>query len=118
VGSEDESASEVMGGIYRPLSLNQSAPVMLTRRRTAELIKYAANAFLAVKITFINEIADLCEAVNGVEFANNAYHAAEGADALVIVTEWDAFRALDLRNIYPRDEAERAGFTLIGIGKG
>lgn len=63
VGSEDEGASEVMRGIYRPLSLNQSAPVMFTGRRTAELIKYAANAFLAVKITFINEIADLCEQV-------------------------------------------------------
>ncbi|ODP36459.1 UDP-glucose dehydrogenase family protein [Sphingomonas turrisvirgatae] len=63
VGSEDEAASDVLRGIYRPLSLNQSAPVMFTGRRTAELIKYAANAFLAVKITFINEIADLCEAV-------------------------------------------------------
>ncbi len=265
VGSEDEGASEVMRGIYRPLSLNQSAPVMFTGRRTAELIKYAANAFLAVKITFINEIADLCEQVgadvqevsrgigmdnrigrkflnagpgyggscfpkdtlallktaddnetplriveatvqvndsrkramgrkvikamggevrdktvailgltfkpntddmrdapsiaiiqtlqdagarvkaydpegveqarlvlNNVEFTASAYAAAEGADALVIVTEWDAFRALDLgrlksllnqpllidlRNIYPAAEAERAGFRLVGIGK-
>jgi UDPglucose 6-dehydrogenase len=63
IGSEDERASDVMRGVYRPLSLNQSAPLMFTGRRTAELIKYAANAFLAVKITFINEIADLCEAV-------------------------------------------------------
>lgn len=265
VGSEDEGASEVMRGIYRPLSLNQSAPVMFTGRRTAELIKYAANAFLAVKITFINEIADLCEQVgadvqevsrgigmdnrigrkflnagpgyggscfpkdtlallktsddfetplriveatvqandsrkramgrkvikamggevrdktvailgltfkpntddmrdapsiaiiqtlqdagarvkaydpegveqaklvlNNVEFTASAYAAAEGADVLVIVTEWDAFRALDLgrlksllnqpllidlRNIYPAAEAERAGFRLVGIGK-
>ena len=265
VGSEDEGASEVMRGIYRPLSLNQSAPVMFTGRRTAELIKYAANAFLAVKITFINEIADLCEQVGAdvqevsrgigmdnrigrkflnagpgyggscfpkdtlallktaddnetplriveatvqvndqrkramgrkvikamggevrgktvailgltfkpntddmrdapsiaiiqtlqdagatvkafdpegveqaklvikdVEFAANPYAAAEGADALVIVTEWDAFRALDLtriksllnqpllidlRNIYPAAEAERAGLTLVGVGK-
>jgi UDPglucose 6-dehydrogenase len=52
----------VLGEIYRPLSLNQ-APVMYTARRTAELIKYAANAFLATKITFINEIADLSEKV-------------------------------------------------------
>jgi UDPglucose 6-dehydrogenase len=266
VGSEDEGASEVMRGIYRPLSLNQSAPVMFTGRRTAELIKYAANAFLAVKITFINEIADLCEQVGAdvqevsrgigmdnrigrkflnagpgyggscfpkdtlallktaddnetplriveatvqvndsrkramgrkvikamggdvrgktvailgltfkpntddmrdapsiaviqtlqdagaivkaydpegveqarpllkdVEFTESAYAAADGADALVIVTEWDAFRALDLgrmkavlndpllvdlRNIYPRAEAERAGFRLVGVGKG
>lgn len=265
VGSEDEGASEVMRGIYRPLSLNQSAPVMFTGRRTAELIKYAANAFLAVKITFINEIADLCEQVGAdvqevsrgigmdnrigrkflnagpgyggscfpkdtlallktaddnetplriveatvqvndqrkramgrkvikamggevrgktvailgltfkpntddmrdapsiaiiqtlqdagatvkafdpegveqaklvikdVEFSASPYAAAEGADALVIVTEWDAFRALDLprmkallnqpllidlRNIYPAAEAERAGFTFVGVGK-
>jgi UDPglucose 6-dehydrogenase len=265
VGSEDESASEVMRGIYRPLSLNQSAPVMFTGRRTAELVKYAANAFLAVKITFINEIADLCEAVGAdvqevsrgigmdnrigrkflnagpgyggscfpkdtlalmktaddnetplriveatvqvndqrkramgrkvikamggevrgktvailgltfkpntddmrdapsiaviqtlqdagasvkaydpegveqaskmltnVEFSDSPYAAADGADALVIVTEWDEFRALDLgrmkgllnepllvdlRNIYPAEEAKKAGFTLVGVGK-
>jgi UDPglucose 6-dehydrogenase len=265
VGSDDEDARAVMAEIYRPLSLNQSAPVLFTGRRTAELIKYAANAFLAVKITFINEIADLCEqvgadvqevargigldnrigrkflnagpgyggscfpkdtlallktaddaetplriveatvAVNdsrkramgrkvikamggdargktvgvlgltfkpdtddmrdapslaviqalqdagatvraydpeGIEqarpmlkdvaFATDAYAAAEGADALVIVTEWDEFRALDLkriaasmtsptlvdlRNIYPREEVERAGLTVTGIGK-
>jgi len=265
VGSEDEGASDVMRGIYRPLSLNQSAPVMFTGRRTAELIKYAANAFLAVKITFINEIADLCEQVGAdvqevsrgigmdnrigrkflnagpgyggscfpkdtlallktaddnetplriveatvqvndqrkramgrkvikamggevrgktvailgltfkpntddmrdapsiaiiqtlqdagatvkafdpegveqaklvikdVEFSASPYAAAEGADALVIVTEWDEFRALDLnrmktllnqpllidlRNIYPAAETERAGFRIVGIGK-
>ncbi|WP_431469964.1 UDP-glucose dehydrogenase family protein [Sphingosinithalassobacter sp. LHW66-3] len=265
VGSEDEEATRVMREIYRPLSLNQSAPILFTGRRTAELIKYAANAFLAVKITFINEIADLCEQVgadvqevargigsdnrigpkflhagpgyggscfpkdtlalmktaadnetplriveatvqvnesrkramgrkvikamggdardktvavlgltfkpntddmrdapslsiiaalqdagakvraydpegteqaktmlNGVEFCPNPYVAAEGADALVIVTEWDEFRALDLgrvakilkqpvlidlRNIYPRSEAERAGLRLTSVGK-
>ncbi|MBX3593329.1 UDP-glucose/GDP-mannose dehydrogenase family protein [Sphingomonas sp.] len=265
VGSEDERASQVMRDIYRPLSLNQAAPVMFTGRRTAELIKYAANAFLAVKITFINEIADLCEQVGAdvqevsrgigldnrigrkflnagpgyggscfpkdtlallktaddnetplriveatvqvndqrkramgrkvikamggdvrdktvailgltfkpntddmrdapsiaviqtlqdagaivkaydpegteqarkmltnVEFTASPYDAADGADALVIVTEWDAFRALDLsrmksllkapllvdlRNIYPADEAKRAGLKLVGVGK-
>lgn len=62
VGTSDERARKVLGDIYRPLSLNQ-APVMYTERRTAELIKYAANAFLATKITFINEIADLAEKV-------------------------------------------------------
>jgi len=266
VGAEDNRSREVLRDIYRPLSLNQSAPVLYTGRRTAELIKYAANAFLAVKITYINEIADLCECVGadvqevargigldnrigrkflnagpgyggscfpkdtlallqtahdnevplriveatvqvnegrkramgrkvikamggeargkrvgvlgltfkpdtddmrdapslsliqalqdagavvtaydpeGVEhargmlsdvtFADSAYAAAEGADALVIVTEWDAFRALDLpriaesmndpvlvdlRNIYPPEEAARAGLKLTGIGKG
>ena len=51
-----------MAEVYRPFNLNQ-APLFFTDRRTAELIKYAANAFLAMKITFINEIADLCEKV-------------------------------------------------------
>ena len=62
VGTSDERGRKVMGDIYRPLSLNQ-APMMYTERRTAELIKYAANAFLATKITFINEVADLAEKV-------------------------------------------------------
>ena len=60
VGTEDDRARKVISEIYRPLYLNQ-APIMYTGRRTAELIKYAANAFLATKITFINEIADLAE---------------------------------------------------------
>ena len=63
VGTRDERAKKVVAEIYRPLSLNQ-APILYTTRRTAELIKYAANAFLATKITFINEIADLCEKVD------------------------------------------------------
>ena len=62
VGTSDERARKVLGDIYRPLSLSQ-IPFMFTERRTAELIKYAANAFLATKITFINEIADLSEKV-------------------------------------------------------
>jgi len=62
VGTDDERGRKVLGDVYRPLSLNQ-APLMFTARRTAELIKYAANAFLATKITFINEIADLSEKV-------------------------------------------------------
>ncbi|WP_425905807.1 UDP-glucose dehydrogenase family protein [Nitrobacter sp. TKz-YC02] len=62
IGTTDERGRKVLGDIYRPLSLNQ-APLMFTARRTAELIKYAANAFLATKITFINEIADLSEKV-------------------------------------------------------
>jgi UDPglucose 6-dehydrogenase len=62
VGSDDERARAVMAELYRPLYLNQ-APILYTSRPTAELIKYAANAFLATKITFINEIADLCEKV-------------------------------------------------------
>ena len=265
VGAQDERAQDVLREIYRPLFLNR-APILITGRRTAELTKYAANAFLAVKISFINEIADLCEAVDadvqdvargigldnrigpkflhagpgyggscfpkdtvallqtadaagveqrivattvavnddrkakmvdrvaralggelagkrvgilglafkpntddmreapsipivnglvergaevaafdpvarhqaeqvlqGVQFADDAYAAAAGADALVIVTEWDEFRALDLeriaaslrgkilidlRNVYDRAEAEAAGLTYYGIGRG
>jgi UDPglucose 6-dehydrogenase len=265
VGAEDEHAREVLREVYRPLFLNQ-APILFTGRRTAELIKYAANGFLAVKISFINEIADLCEAVGAdvqdvargigldnrigakflhagpgyggscfpkdtlallrtaeeagvgqhivstvvevndrrkasmaarvtaalggslagkriavlglafkpntddmreapslpliegliaggaqvaaydpvaadqarplmpqVEFAADAQAAANGADAVVIVTEWDEFRALDLaelaaamrgktlvdlRNVYDRTDAERAGLTYHGIGRG
>ncbi|MGE5564183.1 MAG: UDP-glucose dehydrogenase family protein [Bacillota bacterium] len=264
VGAEDDRAQEVLKEIYRPLFLNR-APILFTGRRTAELTKYAANAFLAVKISFINEIADLCEAVDadvqdvargigldnrigpkflhagpgyggscfpkdtlallqtadaagvdqrivrttvqvnddrkeqmveriagavgdlsgkrvavlglafkpntddmreapsiplinglvqrgatvsafdpvareqaekifkGIEFASDAYEAAANADALVIVTEWDEFRALDLekiadtlrgkvlvdlRNVYDRDEAEEAGLTYYGVGRG
>jgi UDPglucose 6-dehydrogenase len=265
VGAEDERAREVLREIYRPLFLNQ-APILFTGRRTAELTKYAANAFLATKISFINEIATLCEAVDadvqdvargigldnrigakflhagpgyggscfpkdtlallqtaeiagveqqivsavvkvnderkaamagrvaealggsvsgkrigvlglafkpntddmreapsiplihglqamgasivafdpvareqaepmfeGIEFAGDADGAAAGADALVIVTEWDEFRALDLeaiarsmrgkvlvdlRNVYDRRDAEEAGLTYFGIGRG
>jgi len=60
IGTDAPRARQVMAELYRPLYLNQ-APILYTGRRTAELIKYAANAFLATKITFINEIADLCE---------------------------------------------------------
>ena len=62
IGTDELRAQTLMSEIYRPLYLNQ-APIVFTGRRTAELIKYAANAFLATKITFINEIADLCESV-------------------------------------------------------
>src|SRR5947209_8645042 len=62
IGTDNERAAQVMRELYRPLYLNQ-APILQTSRRTAELTKYAANAFLATKITFINEIADLCEQV-------------------------------------------------------
>ena len=265
VGAEDERAREVLAEIYRPLFLNR-APLLFTSRRTAELTKYAANAFLATKISFINEMADLCEAVGAdvqdlargigldnrigpkflhagpgyggscfpkdtlallrtaeeqgveqrivstvvgvnddrkaamadrvrdalggsvegkrigvlgltfkpntddmrdapsiplverlvsggasviafdpvgreqaekvlpkIEYADSAEAVADGADALVIVTEWDEFRALDLdelvgrmkgkvlvdlRNIYDRAEAEEAGLTYRGIGRG
>jgi len=264
IGGEDPRGLEVMRQVYRPLVLGRS-PVIEMSRRAAELTKYAGNAFLATKITFINEIADLCEKVgadvqavargigldnrigakflhpgpgyggscfpkdtlallktaqdygapqrivetvvavndqrkrgmgrkvieacggdvNGktiallgltfkpntddmrespaiaivrtleeagatvraydpegmeqakkdlpaIVYCTGAYETMEGADALVIVTEWDAFRALDLariksllktpvlvdlRNIYPRDMVEAAGFSYTAVGR-
>jgi UDPglucose 6-dehydrogenase len=62
IGTDSEYAREVLGALYRPLYLLET-PIVHTALETAELIKYAANAFLATKITFINEMADLCEAV-------------------------------------------------------
>ena len=62
VGTDDARAKEIVEDVYRPLYLN-AAPMLYVSRRTAELIKYASNAFLATKITFINEMADLCEQV-------------------------------------------------------
>ena len=62
VGAQEEKAREVMRELYRPLYINET-PILFTNRATSELIKYAANAFLATKITFINEMADLCEKV-------------------------------------------------------
>ena len=265
VGVENDVAEEVLRRVYRPLSLRET-PLLVTDLETAELTKYAANAFLATKITFINEIANLCEATGadvqkvakgigldariggkflhagpgyggscfpkdtqalaqsgrkhnapqtivetvinvnesrksemtqkiiaacggsvkgkriavlgvtfkpntddmrdapslvivpelqaagasiaacdpqakregekllpGVEWVNDPYRAADGADALVIITEWNAFRGLDLeriagllsqpvfvdlRNIYQRKEVSEAGLTYTGVGKG
>lgn len=265
IGADEERARDVMSALYRPLYLN-AAPIFFTSRRDAELIKYAANAFLATKITFINEIADLCEkaganvqevargigmdnriggkflhagpgfggscfpkdlqallktaqdhgvsmrivesvsAVNearkramarkvsealggslrgrrlavlgltfkpntddmreapsialvralqdmggevavydpagldharavfdNVTFCEDEYVCATGADVVIIVTEWEQFRALDfprlksvmsrpiivdLRNIYPADEVRRQGFAYYGVGRG
>jgi UDPglucose 6-dehydrogenase len=60
VGTDDERARQIMRELYRPLFINET-PILFTGRRSAELIKYASNAFLATKVTFINEMADLCE---------------------------------------------------------
>jgi UDPglucose 6-dehydrogenase len=265
VGANDQRSRDVMAAVYRPLYLNQ-APIVFTDRRSSEVTKYAANAFLAAKITFINEVADLCEAVGAnvqevargigldkriggkflhagpgyggscfpkdtlaliktaqdhavslsiveatarandlrkrgmsrriiaalggkprgkrvavlgltfkpntddmreapslaiiqalldkgakvraydpegmeqarpmlpsVEFADDAYSCIKDADAMCLVTEWDAFRALDLprvksllkqpvvvdlRNVYPADEMSRLGFRYVSIGRG
>jgi UDPglucose 6-dehydrogenase len=64
IGVEDDDARRVMNDVYRPLDLNQGS-IVFTSRRTSELIKYAANAYLAMKVAFINEISDLCEKVGG-----------------------------------------------------
>ena len=64
VGTSSERAQKVLQEVYRPLFLNET-PIVFTTRESAEIIKYAANAFLATKITFINEIANLCEKANG-----------------------------------------------------
>ncbi len=72
VGTSSEKAQGVMREVYRPLYLNET-PILFTKRETAEIIKYAANAFLATKITFINEIADLCEQVGA-----DVQHVAKG----------------------------------------
>ena len=64
VGVENEQAQQILEDIYRPLNLRET-PIVVTTLESAEVIKYAANAFLATKITFINEIADLCEKVGG-----------------------------------------------------
>jgi len=264
IGTDDERAREVMHELYRPLA-DKQVPILFTQRRGAELIKYAANAFLATKITFINEIADLCEqasadveevahgigldhrigpkflaagpgyggscfpkdllallkagldfgvpirsietiisindqrkramarriiaacggsirgrtiavlgltfkadtddmrespavsiitalqdagarvraydpqgmeqarsVLNAVDYAVDAYTCAEGADALVVMTEWDMFRSLDLvrirsllkspivvdlRNIYRPEEMAKLGFTYVSVGR-
>lgn len=72
VGTSSPKAQDVMRAVYRPLFINET-PIMFTKRETAEIIKYAANAFLATKITFINEIADLCEQVGA-----DVQHVAKG----------------------------------------
>jgi UDPglucose 6-dehydrogenase len=264
IGTDDERARAIMSEVYRPLVQNRT-PIVFTERRGAELIKYAANAFLATKITFINEIADLCEqaganvqevargigldnrigpkflnagpgyggscfpkdllallksgldfgvpirsietiisineqrkramarkiiaacggqirgqtiavlgltfkpntddmrespsvaiitalqdagakvraydpegmeharsVLRGIDYADNAYGCIEGADALVVMTEWDTFRTLDLqrvkmllrrpivvdlRNLYRPEEMARLGFTYASVGR-
>jgi UDPglucose 6-dehydrogenase len=216
IGVSDEHAAAVLHEIYRPLLRNET-PLLRMARRGAELTKYAANAFLATKIGFINEIADLCEKVradvhdvargigldsrkrsmgrkvvhalggdaqgkvvallgltfkantddmrdspslaivralqdagvsvraydpegmeqaakllDNVTYCSDAYEAIDGADAAVIATEWDDFRALDferakelmrqhvlvdLRNLYDRDDLEWLGFRYVAVGR-
>jgi hypothetical protein len=95
-----------MAEIYRPLYLNQ-APIIYTRRRTAELIKYAANAFLATKISFINEIADLCERVGA-----DVQEVARG-----IGVDNRIGSKFHLRNIYRPEDMKNAGFAYTCVGR-
>jgi UDPglucose 6-dehydrogenase len=107
VGTSDDRARKMLSDIYRPLSLNQ-APLMFTARRTAELIKYAANAFLATKITFINEIADLSEKGRCRRAGSGARHRARQSHRLEIPACRAWLWRLLLSEGYPRAGEDRA----------
>ena len=108
VGTSDERARKVLGDIYRPLSLNQ-APLMFTARRTAELIKYAANAFLATKITFINEIADLVRKGRRRRPGGRARHRARQPHRQQVPACRSRLRRLLFPEGHPRAGQDRAG---------
>ena len=108
VGTDDERGRKVLGDIYRPLSLNQ-APLMFTKRRTAELIKYAANAFLATKITFINEIADLSRKSRRRRAGGCARHRARQSHRLEVPACRSGLRRLVLSEGHPGAGQDRAG---------
>ena len=106
VGTDDERAQAVMRELYRPLNLNES-PLLFTSRRTSELIKYAANAFLALKITYINEMADLCEAVGGRRAAGRPRHRAGQPDRPQVPARRARLRRLLLPQGHPGPGAHR-----------
>ena len=116
VGVESEQAKELMTRLYRPMMLNNFR-VIFTDIPSAEMIKYAANSMLATRVSFMNDIANLCELLD--------------ADALLLVTEWKQFRMpsfgvmkksmknaliIDGRNIYDPKELAEAGFEYSAIG--
>ncbi len=153
IGTASERAIKIMTDLYRPLN----APIIITDIETAELIKHASNCFLALKISFINAVATICEKVGAdivkvaegmgydpqamrnarevlrdVEYCQNPYELAAGCDALIIITEWDEFKSIDLkriklllrqpiiidgRNIYDPQEMRKLGFTYCGTGR-
>jgi len=154
-GYENDKAKQIMQEIYRPLYLIDT-PFVFTTPETAELIKYACNAFLATKITFINEIANLCDKViisankrqrecfnplamensrrilPDLTYCQDEYETAEHCDALVIATEWNQFRnldllkikkllkspiLLDLRNLYEPAVLKSLGLIYEGVGR-
>ena len=107
VGTDDARARDVMAEIYRPLYLNQP-PMLYMARRAAELTKYAANAFLAMKITFINEMADLCEKTG----ANVQDVAPDGfGHAVDLFRRLDANRGHRCRN---HPDAGKNGMNVLG----
>jgi len=107
IGTSDERAMKVLGDIYRPLSLNQ-APLMFTARRTAELIKYAANAFLATKITFINRDCRSLGKSRRRHPGGRTRHRARQPDRLEIPPCWAGLRRLVLSEGHPRAGQDRA----------
>jgi UDPglucose 6-dehydrogenase len=108
VGTDNERARNVLVEIYQPLYLNQP-PILYTGRRTAELIKYAANAFLATKITFINEIADLAERVGADVQEVARRHRPRQPDRPEIPSCWPRLRRLVLSKGFLRADEDRSG---------
>jgi UDPglucose 6-dehydrogenase len=106
--NSDECAKKIVAEIYRPLYLNQ-APILFTQRRTAELIKCAANALLATKITFINEIADLCERVGADVQEIGARHRARQPHRVEVPACGTGLRRLLLPKRCPCADQDRAG---------
>jgi hypothetical protein len=111
IGCEAPKARDILREAYRPLYLRET-PIVMTTLESSELTKYAANAFLAAKITFINEIADLCEKLGG-----DIHDVATGLD-LERVGALMADRVfVDLRNVYRPDIVRAHGFTYTSIGR-
>src|SRR5204862_342445 len=143
VEAGDERAERVMRELYGPFT-RTGAPIMFTDTARAELCKYAANSILATKISFMNEIANMCELVgpnlgaarrlfgDRITLCDKAYDALEDADALVLLTEWNTFREPDFekmrarlrspvvfdgRNVYSPEQMRALGFTYFSIGR-
>ena len=142
IGVENERAEKIMQRLYKPFIVVNDR-IQITDIASSEMIKYASNAMLATRISFMNDIANLCELVGAdfnkvrkgvgsdLTFAPDKYTALQHSDALLLVTEWKEFRLpdflrmrslmrtpllLDGRNIFDRDEVLSAGFEYEKIG--